>query len=321
MSEAATTTAPAQPTATAIDAIASAAPKGGGETAQATQAPAEGGQAHNAVPPAPKAPAPAPAQDEYFDVPIDGKKVRMTKAELLQSASLGKQAYKKFEEAASMRKQAEGLLTRLKDPRQAIKLLQDPSLGLDEGQVREAFEEWYADRFIAREQMTEEQRELADAKERLRHYEETEKQAKEREEREAQSKQDADYLKHVQQEIIKTVEESKLPKTKFMVSRIAYWTKINESKGLNAPRELIVQQVRKEMRDVMRSLVDASDGDTLLDVLGEDTVKKVRSHDLARIRARRNAPPAPQTQAPKSSDPSERLTEHEVKMRARKLWT
>ncbi len=309
MSEAIATPAPA--TATAIDAVAIAAPKA------APQATTDTPQTAPA-----KAEAPKPAEPEYWEVPVDGKKVRMTRDEVLKEASLSRAANKRFEDAAAMRKQAEGLLEHLRDPRKAIKLLQDPKLGLNPDEVRSAFEEWYAGEVMPRDAMTPEQKRLADAEAKIAKWEEEKaEQAKAKEAEEANSR-DAATIQEVQKEIIKTLEESGLPKSKFTVNRIAYWTQVNESKGLNAPRELIIKQVRKELREVVDSVVSASDGDMLFDVLGDSTVKKIRSHDLAKIRARRQQAMKPPTPVEAEGVPREttRITEDEVNRRMRDLW-
>lgn len=258
------------------------------------------------------------SQPEYFEVPIDGKVQKMTRDELLRAASLGKGAHKRFEEAAQLRRQAEDFLGRMRDPQKAIETLLDPKLGLNEDQVREAFENWYSERFIKREQMTPEQRKLADAEQRLKKYEEQENERKQKEEQDREAELDQMEAQKLQQEIIDLVGKSGLPKTRFTTSRLAYWMKVNLSKGINAPAELIIDQVKKETNDVMKSLVQSSDGDTLVNILGEDTVKKIRKYDLERLRARRGQPPVtPNQESDFEKKPKEKISVQEYKQRLR----
>lgn len=312
---------PPPPTASAIDLIAVASPNRGAKApAEAKQAPTEHAKPEAGSPAAQPTPA-KPPEPEWLEYVADGKKQRVTKEEALKRLlPLADTSYKRLEEAAAMRKQADSVLSKLKDPKKAIEFLQDPELGLKKEEVKAAFEDWYKTNFIDREAMTPEQRELADAKARLSKYEELEANVKKEQERKQAEELDSRTAQEIQQEIIKTVEESGLPKSKFTVSRIAYWTRVNEAKGINAPRELIIGQVKKELREVVESVCAAADGDMLFDVLGESTVKKVRSHDLARIRAKRS-PVSPQ-QAPVQDDPfaikpNERITESEVRRRLR----
>jgi hypothetical protein len=254
-------------------------------------------------------------------VSVDGKKLRVSLEDLKREYTLKQASFSRFEEAANMRKQADEVLGRLKDPNKALELLTDPKYGLSEDQVRSAFEKWYTDRVITRAEMTPEQRELSDAKARLKAYEEQEAKKAQDAQSEQEKQKDSQLVQQLQTEILQTLEESKLPKTKFTMNRIAYWTRVNEAKGLNAPRELIIGQVKKEMREVVSTLLESSDGDMLFDVLGPNTVKKVRSHDLARIRAQRTAPKVetPKPESSKSGEP-EFLTEMDVKKRLRELW-
>lgn len=251
---------------------------------------------------------------ELFDVKIEGKVVKMTKEELINAASLGSTAHKRFQEASHLKKQAESILGQLKDPKQALKLLNDPRLGLNQDEVKSAFEEWYYESTIKRSQMSPEQQELADAKARLQKYEDEEKKKKEDQEAEDNKKLEESIVKQLSEDIIEIIETSGLPKTRFAQSRIAYWMRANVANEINAPKEMIVQQVRKEIRDVVNSLVEASDGETLVQLLGEPTVKKLRSYDLQRLKARKAQPQ--ETSAPKpESKPKERISMSEVNRR------
>ncbi len=274
-----------------------------------------------------KAPAKA-AAPEYYEVPVDGKIERMTLDEMKRHVSLAKGSNKRFEEAAQMRKEAETLISNLKDPRKAIRTLQDPKFGLSKDQIAEAMEEWYATEVIKPSQMTPEQRELAEAKARLKTYDDAkEAEAKEREIKETQSKEqaeDAEHAKHVQNQVLEALKEANLPKTKFTANRLAYWMRVNESKGINAPAALLVEQVRGEAKKIMSSMLEAADGDVLASLVGDETIKKIRRYDLERIRANRGQSPKP-VQANESTQDvnnQEKISLDEVRRRSRdpKLW-
>lgn len=321
MSDIATQAAPATPAANTT-----AAPGGEAQTTSAKAA----ASAHTTTPTTSKAAASATetkAAPEVFDVPIDGKIVKMTREELIRNASLGKNAYSKFEEGAKLRKDAETKLGKLKTPKDVIKFLNDPANGYNKEEAKAAFEEWYHEDFIAPESMTPEQkriaqleREKADA---LKWKEERERNDKETEEK----KLDEAYNQTLQKELKELIDESGLPKTKFTAARMAYWLRVNEAKGIQAPKSLIIQQVKKEAGDVVKSLVSATAGDAakMIEVLGEDVVRAIRKYDIAQMRARRNgtipnntpneiAPTEPKDSKPKMIRPDE------VRRRARELY-
>jgi hypothetical protein len=266
-------------------------------------------QAKTDIPPA--SAALKEAAPKLFDVTIDGKVHKMTESELIREASLGRGAEKRFDEASQMRRQAEQLLGRLRDPKEAIKLLNDPQLGLDKNQIREAFEEWYSENVIKPSEMSPEQRKLHEANQRLAEYEKREQERKQKEEHEQMARMDAETAQKLQKEIIELADSSGLPKTRFTISRIAHWMRVNEAKELNAPKELILEQVRKEMRDVVGSLTEASEGEMLIKILGEGTIKKLRAYDLAQIRAKKGLAQPQVQQEEQPRDRSKKTSVHE----------
>jgi hypothetical protein len=260
------------------------------------------------------------AAEIFHDIVVDGKPRKVSQKELLEKYPLAETANSRFEQAAQMRKEAESILGRLRNPKDAIKLLSDPKLGLNQAEIVAAMEEWYSDNVIKRSEMSPEQIELADAKERLKKYEEQEKAKEELAKKEEESKADQAEIQRLQQEVIAIMDQSGLPKTSFTAKRIAYWTRINEAKGLNAPASLIVEQVKGELRQVVDSLTQSSEGETLVNLLGEQTVKKLRAFDLERIRKNRQTPKLNQTEAdPFTPKRGEKIDLREVKRRMREF--
>lgn len=269
--------------------------------------------------PAPAIPA-VPAAEEFFEVVSDGKSEKLSKTEVLRRAALSGGANKRFEEAAAKERKAEALLSRMRDPKAAIQLLHDKSLGLDPAQIQEAFETWYKENVIDRAAMSPEQRELADAKARIKAFEDEKAEHTKKQEAEEGERADSEERAKIQKEILGLLDSSGLPKTKFTASRLAYWTRINEAKGLNAPAELIIEQVRKEARDVMSSMIQSSEGDVLIKLLGDDTVKKLRKYDLAQLRAKRGlANPTPSVEDTVNAANQEKISLREVRRRSREF--
>lgn len=313
MSEQAMTGATAnQPSAPMTEAGASPVSKQNTETEQAQ------GQAQ-----APKEQKAAPAKPELFEVKVDGKVVKMTRDEILRQASLGHAADRRFQEAAQMRKQAEAVIGRIRDPKQVITALQDPALGLNKEQIREAFEEWYLAEFIEPEKMSPEQKKLKEAEARLKRYEDLDK---EREEKNKQAEQEAmtsQAREQLQSQIIEALETSGLPKTNFTIRRLAYWMQRNHANGFDAPMEVVVGQVKNEIDSSLRDLVQASDGEVLVKLLGDDVIKKLRMYDLEQLKKTRGQASAPvqqvQSDETKTDKHGRPLTSAEVNQRIRNL--
>lgn len=277
----------------------------------------EAPQAQAAEPKADKAPAVKP---EIFEVKIDGKVLKMTRDEMIQHASMGHAADKRFKEAAQLRKQAEAVIGRLRDPKQVISALQDPALGLSKDQIREQFEEWYASEFIEPESLSPEQKKLKEAETKLKKYQDEEKQREEQKLKDQQESMTAKAREEVQGQIIEALETSSLPKTNFTIRRLAYWIQRNNANGFNAPTEVLVGQVKNEITSSLRDLVEASDGDVLIKLLGDNVIQKLRKYDLEQLRKLRNGPTPPvqehEPAEPKSDRP---LTSAEVNQRLREL--
>lgn len=288
----------------------------------APAAPAAATPAQPAVPAANAAPKPAPTAEEFFEYKANGKPVKIPKSEAEKKLALADGAFQKFEEAANIRKDAEAKLSRIKTPKEAIKFLNDPESGLDPSEVRAAFEEWYNYQYIEPEKMTPAERENRELKEKLSKFEAEQLAKKEAEDKEIESKMDLEEAQKLQTEILGLLDECQMPKTRFTANRLAYWMRVNESKGLNAPAQVIVEQVRREANDIMQSLVKNAEGESLLKILGDDTAKKLRKYDLERIRKNRGIQQPPPEEQNTNDElpplkPGERITPQEVRRRAR----
>lgn len=274
----------------------------------------------DSVPAQSKAPA-VKAAPEMYEVQVDGKPVKMSLEEMKRHAGLGKKSYANLEEAAKMRKETEAKLDRIKTPKAAIKFLSDPANGFKPEEVRAEFEAWYAENFIDPETMTPEQKRIAELERKNKDYEESEKERQAKAEAEENDRLDKVSGELLQRELTQMLEESGMPKTKFTASRLAYWIRVNEAKGINAPKEMIIEQVKTERNNIVKSMAEAYDGEQLVQHLGEDIVKKIRQYDLGRIRAARGVK-APEGQTFKSlgeDAPAEKISVSEVKRRSREF--
>lgn len=298
---------------------AETAPKSTPNTAQ------KGGDSGaNLKPKDPTPPARKPDEDLH-EFTVDGKKVRVTLAELKRRYSVEEASQKRFQDASQLSKKAETVLSKLRDAKSAIAFLNDKELGLNPEEIRAEFEAWYHKTVIEREAMSPAERRAADAEAKLKEIED----AKAAEEKETQTRAEQEAEKRmahtVQQELIEILNTSSLPKTRFTVSRLAHWIAVNENNGINASHEVLVAQVRKETQDIARSIISSADGEMLEALFGKEGIDKIRKHDLTQLRARRGQvgqpaePQAPKYQSTKPGQPRQKLRGFEVNNRLRAM--
>jgi hypothetical protein len=258
---------------------------------------------------------PDAASQERYEVKVNGKIHKLTRDELIQKASLGYSAHEKFEESAKQRKEIEKITSNIK--KNPVEALMDPSLGLSEDQIRSAFEQWYHNKFILKEELSPEQRRQAERDAKLKRYEEEELKQNKAKEEEELNQVTAREREHLQKTIIDALEASKLPRTKAVVGRIAFYMRENRINGWDAPMEHIMELVKNERREEYKELGQVATVEELIDLLGPDLIKKIRQHDLQQLRSKREArgfsEPFPQS----GSKPRERISMDEVSKRLR----
>lgn len=252
-----------------------------------------------------KKPEARPAAPEVYEIKIDGQVVRMTLDEMKKEASLARSSSKRFEEASKLKKQSEAFIEKMrKDP---LGALSDPSLGLSKDEIRVKLEEFYDRQYLEDERLTPEQKKIRDYEEKLKTYEEKDKEDKANAEREQQEKFDLHQRETLQKDIIEAIDSSKLPKTRHTVQRIAYWMSRNLANGWNAPMDVIVAQVNNERRELMSDMLDASDGEVLVKLLGDGVVEKLTAYRLKKLREKRGLPdPTTQTREEQIPEPKTR---------------
>lgn len=266
---------------------------------------------------------PKPQTPKQYKLKVNGKERTFSEEELISRAQLAEAAQERFNEAARLRKQAEGVVGRLRDPKQVMGALMDPSLGLSKEQIRETFEEWYSKEFIEPEQLSPAEKKLREAEEKLKKYQEQEQELQTQKEREAQEAMTAQAREQVQGQIIEALESGKLPKTNFTIRRLAYWMQRNHANGFDAPTDVLIAQVKNEAQTNLRDLVEASDGDVLIQLLGDDVINKIRKFDLDQLRRLRGggAPQVPQSDevAVQTNKHGRPPTQAEVQQRIRQM--
>jgi hypothetical protein len=272
-----------------------------------------------ATPPVDAAATPPP---KTYEVKVNGKIRKYTEDEMVARARMAESADERFSEAAKIKKQAEAVIGRIRDPEQMMDALMDPALGLSKDQIRAKFEAWYEREFIETEKLTEPEKKLRDAEAKLKKYAEDDKKREEAKTKAEQDDLTAKARGEIQKQIIEALDTNSLPKTNFTVRRLAYWIQRNQQNGFNAPVSLLVSQVRNEFNSTIRDMVESSDGEALVQLMGEGIIQKLRKYDLEQLKKLRGGNQAPQdsgTTAPTGPPRDRALTSSEVTERLREL--
>lgn len=243
------------------------------------------------------------SSNDVFEVVVNGKTVKMTRQQVMDNASMSVAAADKFAEASKTRKEVDRIIKTAKE--NPIEALMDPALGLSRDQIREAFEKWYSKEFIEPERLTPDQRKMKEYEEKVKKYEDQDKAQKLKEEEDQLTQLTGQQKEFLQNQIIEALETSGLPKTKFFASRMAFYMKQNAMNGWDAPLSMIVQQVKNERSNMMSDFTENATAEHLISLLGEGVINKIRQHDLAQLRSKRNIP-APTTQSNPSRSTSEK---------------
>lgn len=257
---------------------------------------------------------------ERYKVAVDGREEDVDLDSLKAGYSKSKAADKRFEEAAVKTRRADQLENALKSG-DFGKLL---DLGMSKEQVRAHIEKYYHREFIEPEGLTEDQKLLRAAEARLKKFEDEEQKRTDDTEKAEMEKFDVKAREDLQTELIETLEKSGLPKNRFYMARIAYWTKQNLQRGWNAPQEVIINQVKKERDGLVHSLVDSHQDESLFAVLGDKVSDRIRKLDLQRIRKARglgdSSQTKPEARTSVEREPTSKKTLDDVDAEIRKMF-
>lgn len=289
--------------ATAAPAVTSTAPVAQNAQNTSTSQPSTQTQNHSPSPGVPAQTATTAKESskapEYYEIKVNGQPRRMTLEQMKSAALLGMGANERFEAAAKERQAIEQIQNRFDtDPIEATIMFYE-SRGNNRQQAermaREKFEVAYKSRFIDPETMTPEQRQIAEVQRQLEEQKAWRTQREQEDQQRANETQDNEARASLQKEVIDFLDSYKFPKTRFFASRYAYWKRLDMEKGYDAPAEVISQQVRGEMTDVVKSLIEQSTGEQIVELLGEEIIHKLRKFDLARLKTKFNVSRSPVT--------------------------
>ena len=223
--------------------------------------------------------------ERKFKVKVDGKEMEVTEQELISGYALNKTSTQKMQEAAATKKQVEAFFELLKtNPK---KVLTDPNLGID---MKTLAEEYLIQQY--QDELDPKSAENRRLKEQLEAIESEKKAAKELEERQAIEAETQRWMDHYVKDIDGAISASTtLPKNnKAVYERVLHYMLLGNSpdyiarNGRGAEAKDVLPLVEKEFREMTTSLYKDATPEQLLEYFGEDIAKKIRKHDVSRLK-------------------------------------
>lgn len=215
--------------------------------------------------------------EKPYKLKANGKEIELTLEELQTWAQKGMGANQKFQEAARMREQMQKIMQMIKTNPRAI--LEDPRIGVD---IKKLAEDVLWEQ-VQREKMTPEQRELQETKKKLEEFEKQNKELESRTKTEKFNQEVEHFSKKLGEDIQNVLQTSNVPKTQFTVKRMAFYMQEALKRGVDLSAKDVVGIVHNEYQQNVKQILGAVDGDALVNLIGEDTLKKIRDHELKRL--------------------------------------
>lgn len=234
-----------------------------------------------------------------FEMEDDPKKVEWMKKNLQMS----KVAQKRMQEQAQLQKEVNMFIDELrKNPR---KVLSDPTLGVDLKEIaRQMIEEEISNSQKSPEQLKQEalEKELNDLKA------EREKEKEEQKSKELERLQQQE-IERYDMRISKALEGSPLPKSPYVVKKMADYMLLALENGIDANPEDVVPLVQQEIEDDIKQMFAAMPEEVVEKIIGKDILGKVRKKNLAKA-----PPPTPVKSAVKDVGAKKETKQESQKM-------
>lgn len=241
-------------------------------------------------------PKETPQPSKKYKIKVDGAEEEMDEDSVLKLAQMGRAANKRFQEAAGMRKQAEEFISLLKSNPRSV--LENPAIGLD----LKKFAEDYLIEQLQKEQLTPEQKRIAELEAELKRHDEEKKQKDEEQKRQDFQKLQERFAQEYEQKISDALSSGGLPRTPYTVKRMAEYMSLALNNNLDLEPKDVAKLVRQDYQNEVTAIIGQADGETLLQILGSQVADKIRKYDLAKLKAGTAMPPKPV--APPSDEPA-----------------
>lgn len=204
--------------------------------------------------------------------------------ELVKHLQLSKAAQKKMQQAAEERKQMEQLLQIMqKSPERVMK-----ELGLDP----EEFAVALLNKKLEEEAKSPEQREKERLQKELEELKEKYKKDEEERKAKARAQLDAEIEKKLEDGITSALETGGLPKTPYVVKKMAETMYVALENGINLDPSEVLPLIKKEMEADIKEFFGAAPDDVIEAMLGKERLNNMRKAKVAAVKKAASTPAA-----------------------------
>ena len=277
--------------------------------AEATAAPAANTEA--AAPAEGTVTTPAATPEATETIKVNGKEIKVTKAQLIAAAQKGYFADQRIKSADVLKGKTEALINSLKTPDGLLQILKDPALGASpkevfkrlmssdiiDDELKEEMSKWVYNNVVQTAKLTPEQ---IEERKKLSEYDRMKKAEDERtksEQTKAQQARVEGIRKAVVSEIKKQLDASKtFPQTERAIADVVKKLQVMNKQGAGVTVENVtkaIAQVSKEYLAHQQAMFDTlEDPEKLIELFGEARALKISRALVARLQAKGKIKPA-----------------------------
>lgn len=220
-----------------------------------------------------------PENLQSLKVKINGVEQEVKVEELLKTYQKSQGADQKFYEASQMKKQAEEVINILKN--RPFEVLEKLGLDIDELAEQRLLQK------LQYEQMTDEEKELYESKEKLKHYETQERIRREQEEFHKLNQLKQLHIENYTKQIQDVIEKNDLPRDSHTVKKFLNYMGQAISNKINVTVSDLVELVKEDLATEERQFLDRykkRDISKLIEELGDDTVKAIQKEHIKKLK-------------------------------------
>jgi len=92
------------------------------------------------------------------------------------------------------------------------------------------------------------------------------------------------FSEQYSKEFVDALQNEKVPGNKFTVSEMARYIATSAKLGVELSPKEAAQMVREDYEERHRALYGNADAEYLVKILGEETLQKIRAHDMAKLK-------------------------------------
>jgi hypothetical protein len=129
------------------------------------------------------------------------------------------------------------------------------------------------------------EKELKETRSKLQKYEQWEKEQKEAAQKQREDALKAKYSKDYTDQFVEALKTTNLPPTKAMVGEMAKYIHRAAAMKFEMTAQEAAQLVKEDLENAYKNLYGEADADTLVRLLGEQGLQKIRQHDTSRLKS------------------------------------